>query len=93
MSIGHVRGFRGDIQPHGGGHGGCPDPCGELDWAAVDRLIDGVPVDAYTCELRMAVGRLTEQGMSTYQIARRLRVSDRTVTRHRAWLHRVGVAA
>lgn len=93
MSIGHVRGFRGNIKAHGGGHGGCPDVCGELDWAVVDRLLGGLPVDGHACELRLAVRRLTEQGMSTYQIARRLRVSDRTVTRHRAWLRWVGVAA
>lgn len=55
-----------------------------VDDAAVLRATWGDPVELNPAERTEAVARLSARGMSTAEIARTLRVTTRTVTRHRA---------
>jgi DNA-directed RNA polymerase specialized sigma24 family protein len=56
---------------------------GEPDEMAVERLVSGSPVQSYPADRKAAVEYLTARGLTARQIADRLRVSDRTVTRWR----------
>lgn len=58
----------------------------DVDEAAVLRLLAGQQIDATLGEWAEAVRRLTARGHSAAYIGRRLRCSQRTVTRYRAKL-------
>ncbi len=66
-----------------------PDP--ESDWVVVDRLTNGIPVQAIPAEMAAAVAQLTAAGTPAADIASRLRVSKRTVERWRSRI-RLGTA-
>jgi len=58
------------------------------DWVAVERAIEGDRHIVLTIQERAAaVARLTKQGASAAEIARRLRITARTVVRYRAGCH------
>jgi hypothetical protein len=67
-----------DETPNLGGHGDF------LDDVAIERACAGDPVGLTSAERAEAVARLTAAGVSANEIARRLRVTGRTVTRRRA---------
>ncbi len=74
-----------------------PRPCGsrrdEVDDVAVARAMDGEQLVLTVAERREAVRRLSAIGCSAPEIARRLGVCGRTVTRARAALRTPGAAA
>ena len=75
---------RRKIPGHGNG-GGRPPRLLTLDPIAVARAVDGTPPAALNAlERRAVVAELTRRGHSCHDIARRLELSPRTVTRHRA---------
>ncbi len=53
------------------------------DWVVVDRLMQGKQVRSNSAERRAAVQALTEQGLSAKQIAARIHIAHRSVTRIR----------
>lgn len=56
----------------------------EVDEVAVERIMAGwPPADTTPAERRRAVQLLTQRGMPLPEIARRLRVTERTVSRYR----------
>jgi DNA-binding NarL/FixJ family response regulator len=62
-----------------------------MDWVVVELACSGqLPPQMSSAERREAVRRLTAQGLSANAIAKRLRLSWRTVQRHRAALAREG---
>lgn len=63
-----------------------PEWVDPVDEAVVLRLLAGHPVQAKIVERTEAIARLDAYGYSAEQIAQRLRMSQRTVVRHRARL-------
>lgn len=55
----------------------------DIDEVAVHRLRAGAPVQANVTERRAAALQLTRAGLAAAEIARRLRVTKRTVQRYR----------
>lgn len=55
----------------------------DIDEVAVHRLRIGAPVEANVTERRAAAEQLTRAGLAAEEIARRLRVTKRTVQRYR----------
>jgi DNA-binding NarL/FixJ family response regulator len=64
-----------------------------VDEMAVVRLVDGWGVDATRGERVEAVAILTRRGRSASWIAESLHITERTICRYRAELHRREVAA
>jgi len=60
----------------------------ELDEIAIEVAAAGKPVDLTIPERREVVRLLTSRGLSAREIAKRLRLSQRQVVRHRAALGR-----
>lgn len=56
----------------------------EVDWAVVDRACCGERLSMTCAERRETVRRLTAKGWSAAAIADLLRITDRSVFRHRA---------
>jgi hypothetical protein len=65
----------------------------DLDEVAVIRLISGSPVASTKAERREATRLLTARGRSASWIAEHVHITERSVTRYRAELHRREVAA
>jgi DNA-binding CsgD family transcriptional regulator len=70
-----------------------PAEVAPLDAAAMERACAGEPVQLQPRARRVVVDRLTAQGLTAPQIADRLRVSVRTVERHRGVLRSARTAA
>ena len=64
----------------------------DLDEMAVVRLVSGDRVASTKAERLEAVRVLTSRGYSLFTIALRLHMTDRSVSRYRAELHRKAVA-
>lgn len=58
-------------------------PASDVDEVAVERACAGERVRLSSEERHLAILRLTEQGLSAREIARRIGVTGRSVTRHR----------
>lgn len=65
----------------------------DMDEVAVIRLISNSPVTSTKAERREATRQLTSRGRSASWIADHLHITERSVTRYRAELHRREVAA
>lgn len=67
-------------------------PASDVDEVAVERACAGERVRLSSEERHLAILRLTEQGLSVREIAQRIGVTGRSVTRHRAQLRDAGMA-
>ena len=71
-----------------------PSRAVEPDWASVERAVTGVEIPKLTAhERRLAIERLLARGKSNSETARTLRISRRTVERHRKAIQAGQVAA
>jgi hypothetical protein len=88
------RGSRAGVPPPGEDRSGNGAEPGPIDAIAVQRVVDGDPPEALrAAERREVVRILTEQGLSTAQIAGRLQMDPDSVTRVRRGLRRTAGAA
>lgn len=66
----------------------------DIDWLAVDMVVSGTPLKLHTAEKRMAMRRLGDKmlkntdspyctwKLTSYEVARRLQTTDRTIIRY-----------